>query len=129
MKVYKAQVFGQLMVTSAYIRGPRSDGHLKLLVDTGSVYTILERNILETAGYSLTSTKEFRFIVTGSKVERLPRLRLQRFNCLGKLIENYNVLSHDFPIEIGRYFDGLLGMDFLRRFPIEIKPQSYEIIL
>lgn len=125
MKVYKAQVFGQLMGTSAYIRRPQSDGHLKLLVDTGSVYTILTRNILEAVGYSPTSAKEFRFIVTGSKVERLPRLCLQQFNCLGQFIENYNVLSHDFPIEIGRYFDGLLGMDFLRQFPIEIKPQSY----
>jgi len=129
VKVYKAQVFGQLMVTSAYIRGPRSGGHLKLLVDTGSVYTILKRNILEFVGYSPTSAKEFQFIVTGSKVERLPRLRLQRFNCLGQFLENYNVLSHDFPIKIGRYVDGLLGMNFLRQFPIEIKPKSNEIIV
>jgi hypothetical protein len=94
-------------------------------VDTGSVYTILKRNILEVVGYSPTSAKEFQFIVTGSKVEKLPRLRIQRFNCLGQFLERYNVLSHDFPIEIGRYVDGLLGMNFLRQFPIEIKPQSY----
>jgi len=67
VKVYKAQVLGQLMVTSAYIRGPQSDGHLKLLVDTGSVYTILKRSILEAVGYSPKSAKEFQFIVKGEK--------------------------------------------------------------
>ena len=129
MKVYKTQTFGQLMVTSAYIRGPQRDSHLRLLVDTGSVYTILKRNLLETAGYFPTSAKEFRFIVTGSKVERLPRLCLQQFSCLGQVIESYHVLSHDFPIEIGRYVDGLLGMNFLKQFPIEIRPQSGEIVV
>ena len=73
--------------------------------------------------------QDYRWIVTGSRVERLPRVRLDRFYCLGQSLENFPVLVHTFPPGIRPYIAGLLGMDFMKQFPIEIRTQSYEIVI
>jgi len=39
------------------------------------------------------------------------------------------VLVHTFPPGIRPYIAGLLGMDFMKQFPIEIRTQSHEIVV
>jgi hypothetical protein len=49
---------------------------------------------------------------------QVPLVRLRRFHCLGKVVENFPVLCHTVPFVAS--VDGLLGMDFLRSFDIAI---------
>lgn len=52
---------------------------------------------------------------------------MSKFNCLGKLLKNFHILAHTLPF--GVYVDGLLGMDFLNNFEIEIRIKKGEIII
>ncbi len=52
MKVYKILKAGNLMMLRAYIKGPEGKAYPKLLVDTGSAYTIISHEFLEMIGCS-----------------------------------------------------------------------------
>ncbi|RKY59091.1 MAG: transcriptional regulator [Candidatus Latescibacterota bacterium] len=125
MKVYKVQMVGNLMVVRAYLRGPEAEAYPRLLVDTGSTYTIIAHELLESIGCSPALAKERRRVTTASGYEMLPVVQVQQFRCLGQSMEDTYVLAHTFPF--GTYVDGLLGMDFMRRFWLEIRPFSGEI--
>lgn len=126
MKVYKVQRLGKLMVVKARIKGQEASAYPRLLIDTGSTYTIVAHEILESIGCGPVFYKERRRIATASGYEMLPVVLVEQFNCLGQSLKNYHVLGHTLPF--GTYVDGLLGMDFLSRFEIEIKPFCGEIV-
>ena len=129
MKIYRVQCYGDLMLATAYLKGPKLDISIKLLVDIGSTYTVISEKIIRRIGVAVANVQDMRWIVTGSCEERLPRVRLERFDCLGQSLSNFPVLVHTFPRRVERHIAGLLGMDFLKQFPIEIRTQSYEIVV
>lgn len=57
----------------------------------------------------------------------MPVVIVNKMYCLGRLIENKEILAHTLPF--GTYVEGLLGMDFLSIFEIEIRPYAGEIIV
>jgi hypothetical protein len=57
----------------------------------------------------------------------VPVVVVSKIYCLGKIIENKEILAHTLPF--GTYVDGLLGMDFLSVFKIEIRPYTGEIVV
>jgi predicted aspartyl protease len=127
MKVYRTEKFGSLLVVRACLEGIEGRTYPKLLLDTGSTYTIISYEILESIGCSPTIPKRRQRIVTGSGYEIVPVVIVNKVYCLGKLIENKEILAHTLPF--GTYVDGLLGMDFLSIFKIEIRPYAGEIIV
>lgn len=119
MKTYSLERHGQLLMLKSLLEGPEGKAYTKLLLDTGSAYTIISQEILENIGCSPAVAKKRQRIITGSGYEIVPAVHLNRFHCLGKSIEDFEVLAHTLPF--GTYVDGLLGMDFLNRFEVEIK--------
>jgi len=84
---------------------------VRLLVDTGSAYTILPVEVLESIGCSPAVSIEHVRIITGSGYLIAPKVRLSWFHCLGQKVDRMTVVAHTLPI--GSLVDGLLGMDFL----------------
>ncbi len=115
------------MLSKTYVRGPKGGTNLNLLVDTGSTYTVIESEILRKIGCPPSTARDTRQIITASGRVNVPRVQVAQIHCFGQRIENYHVFAHVFPREF--YFDGLLGMDFLEGFPLEIKPYSGEIVV
>jgi hypothetical protein len=76
--------------------------------------------------YRPASANQSRQVVTASKVERLPVVKVEQFNCLGILVEGVNILAHTLPKRMP--FDGILGMDFIEQHPIELRPYHREVI-
>jgi predicted aspartyl protease len=111
----------------AFLEGPEGKAYPRLLLDTGSAYTIISQEILESIGCSPAITKKRQRIITGSGYEIVPIVCVNRFHCFGKFLEDFEVLAHTLPF--GTYVDGLLGMDFMSRFEVEIKICSGEILL
>ena len=93
---------------------------VKLIVDTGAAMTMLSWEILEGLGYNPAGTRERVRLVTVSGVEFVPRITVESFYCLGEEVRDFPVICHDLPFN---YVDGLLGMDFLRRFDVTIHPK------
>ena len=127
MKIYKVETVGELMATTVYIRGPISVAYPLLMIDIGSTYTVIRTELLEDIGYTPASATAFRQVITASRYERLPVVKVEQFNGLGTFMKDFNVLAHTIPRGIP--VDGLLGMDLLRRFPFEIRPYRDEVVL
>ena len=122
MKTYKTELHGRLLIVRSFVEGVGGKEYPKLLIDTGSVYTILSQEILEFIGCSPTTTTRKQHIVTGSGYEIVPVVSVKKFSCLGKTLNDFDILGHTLPF--GTYVDGLLGMDFLSQFDLEIRPRK-----
>jgi aspartyl protease family protein len=126
MRIYKAEKRGALLLIKAFILGSSGKAYPKLLLDTGSAYTLISQEILESIGASPALPKRTQRIITGSGYEIVPVVSVNQFHCLGNLIENFEIFAHTLPF--GAYVDGLLGMDFLNKFKAEINVYSGEIV-
>jgi predicted aspartyl protease len=113
MKTYRLANAGTLLITKAAIAGPDSIKILNLLVDTGSSYTIIPVEALESCGCSPADAKKHLRIVTGSGFVVAPVVQLNWFSTLGVKLDNFSVAAHNLPFS--GPIDGLLGMDFLRK--------------
>ena len=127
MRIYKAEKKGSLLLVRVFVEGDSGKAYPKLLLDTGSAYTLISKEILESIGCSLALAKRTQRIITGSGYEIVPVIQVNRFHCMGSLLEEFEILAHTLPI--GAYVDGLLGMDFLGRFDIEIKLFTGEMLI
>lgn len=108
-----------LIFLAMTIYGPNGSTDARVILDTGATLTMVRSGVLEAVGYDLQNLRANTTIVTGSGVEIVAELQIQKIQALDHEIENMVVLCHDLPEESG--LDGLLGLNFLRRFDIAIK--------
>jgi predicted aspartyl protease len=113
MRTYRLANAGALLITKTAIAGPEGIKVLSLLVDTGSSYTIIPVEVLESCGCSPAESKKHLRIVTGSGFIVAPVVQLNWFSTFGVKIDNFSVVAHTLPFS--GPIDGLLGMDFLRK--------------
>jgi predicted aspartyl protease len=109
---------GSLFVARAAAKGPAGTKVINLLVDTGSTYTILPVEVLESIGISPAGNKEHERIATGSGYIIAPKVTVRSFSTLGKEFRRVVVIAHTLPF--GGPIDGLLGMDILCRLKAKI---------
>ncbi|WP_373536076.1 TIGR02281 family clan AA aspartic protease [Microcoleus sp.] len=128
-KAYRLLRHGRnLLAVQATIGGNNGDAteyRVRLLVDTGASYTILPVKTLEDLGYDTRNPLRRQEIFTGQGRIYVPVINVSWFNCVGQLIENFDVFAHDIPPNIR--LDGLLGMDFFTRFQTVISVCNAEI--
>ncbi len=127
MKVYRLEKHGSLLMTRAFVEGQSGKAYPKLLIDTGSTYTILSQEMLESIGSSPATATQRQRIITGSGYQIAPVVLLNSFSCFGKFLKDFYILGHTLPF--GVYVDGLLGMDFLGKFDMEIRTKSGELVI
>jgi predicted aspartyl protease len=68
---------GSLFVARAAVTGPAGTKVIKLLVDTGSTYTVLPVEVLESIGVSPAESKLHERIATGSGYIIAPKVTLE----------------------------------------------------
>ncbi len=108
-----------LIFLNATVHGPLGARTARLALDTGATTTMIRPGILAAIGYDYSSLKPSMQIITGSGVEIVRELAVRKIQAFDQTLENLTVLCHDLPEESG--IDGLLGLNFLRLFDIEIK--------
>lgn len=111
MKQYRLEKVGNLFLTKAAVKGPEGTKVVRLLVDTGSTYTILPVEVLEAVGCSPTESHEHVKIITGSGTIIAPKVDVIWFQSFGQKISKFEAVAHTLPFS--GPIDGLLGMDFL----------------
>ncbi|MEG4587670.1 retropepsin-like aspartic protease [Microcoleus sp. MOSTC5] len=127
-KVYRLLRYGQNLLAVPATVGSREGGdfvRVRLLVDTGSSFTILPVQVLQNLGYDTRNPLRRQELVTGQGRIYVPVINVSWFNCVGQLIENFDVFAHDIPPNLR--IDGLLGMDFPTRFQAVISVGDAEI--
>lgn len=107
-----------LVIVRAELFGPSGTALLRLALDTGATSTLSSVGPLASVGYDPSLVSDRVQVTTGSGVEYVPRVHLTRFRALGRDSVSFPVLSHTLPPSAG--IDGLIGLDFLRGWRLEI---------
>jgi predicted aspartyl protease len=118
---------GLLFVRAAVGDGVASPVIARLLVDTGSSFTVLSKRILQSASCEISSPQRLISITAASGVVRVPRLKVPLFNALGRSQMNWDIVALDLPSSAG--FDGLLGIDFLELCGVVIDVKRSRIVI
>ena len=128
-KIYRLSRYGiNLLKANAVVSSFNKKRYqqISLLLDTGSSFTILPRQILENLGYNLSQPIRYQAITTGKgNTPPLPVIKVVWLNCLGQLMENFEVIVYDIPKNL--QVNGLLGMDFLTQTKAVILLDSGEV--
>lgn len=101
-----------LVIVRAELTGSCGNGVVRLALDTGATGTLINAGILVAIGYDPTLALGRVQVTTGSGVEFLPRVTLDKIKALGHERADFPVLCHTLPPSAG--VDGLLGLDFCR---------------
>ncbi len=112
MTRYPLERVGSLLLTKAAVSGPAGVKVIRLLIDTGSVYTVLPVEVLESIGCSPAVSPDHVRLVTGSGYIIAAQVQVVWLQCLGRKVDQMVVVAHTLPF--GSLADGLLGIDFLR---------------
>ncbi|MEG4808022.1 retropepsin-like aspartic protease [Microcoleus sp. F8-D3] len=125
-RLYRCSRYGNLLVLKAAASSTSNTvRQFRLLVDTGSTYTVLRVNILEALGCDIQNPlRRIRTSAGGSIVEA-PVVAVPWFNCLGERLENFPIVAYTLPATT--FVDGLLGMDFLAPMQAVIYAKEGEI--
>ena len=106
------------VIVTARIQGPLGEGNADLMLDTGASYSMLSYIVLRALRYEPDASMERLTMITASRSESVPVIRVRRFQSLGIERLNFPVLCHNLPA--GLHVDGLLGLDFVRRYRLSL---------
>lgn len=101
-----------LIIVRAELWGPTGSVVLRFALDTGATSTVINIGLLVAVGYDPALAPERIQITTGSGVEFVPRVTVDRLSALGQEQSGFPALGHTLPPSAG--VDGLLGLDFFR---------------
>ncbi len=110
-----------LIVIPSRIYGVDRDTIARLALDTGATGSMINWDIAVLLGYNPALSEERIRITTGSGIEFVPQIRIEKIEIPGRFVENFPILCHTLPP--GATIDGLLGLDFFRgvRLIIDLK--------
>ncbi len=106
-----------LIIIRAVVKN-KDERMLRFALDTGCSRTIIPFEAAEAIGCDPGGSSRRTRIITGSGIEITPIVKLKSIRALGRTVSNLEVACHDLPEE--GFVDGLLGLDFLRKFKITI---------
>lgn len=101
-----------LIVVPTRIWGKSGDAIVQLALDTGATGSMVNWDILVFLGYDPAIVPERIQMTTGSGIEFVPRIVVQKIQALGQEHQNFPVLCHTLPPS--STVDGVLGLDFFR---------------
>ncbi len=116
-----------LIVVPAELWGRTGRAVVRLALDTGATSTIVNVGILVAIGCDPALVPDRIQVTTGSGVEFVPRVTLDRTVALGQERSGFPVLAHTLPPSAG--VDGLLGLDFLRGQSVTIDLRNGRVTL
>lgn len=102
-------------VTSSDFRNTR------LVFDTGASITSISPDSILGLGYDLSNPKYEQPSITASGTIESKVITLSKLSAIGEIIENIDVAIQEFPEELTTWgIHGLLGLDFLKHFDVNI---------
>jgi len=116
-----------LVTLFARIEGPIGFSYAWLALDTGATTTMINTAKLVSIGYDPASSHDRVEVTTGSGIEFVPRLTVQKIQALGQERESFPLIAHTLPPSAS--VDGLLGLDFFRGRELRINFRRGQIVL
>lgn len=110
----------ELIVLQLTVDGINRNSYRNVLValDTGASDTSIPTKVASDLGYDLSNPKHLVRLTTGGGTVPAKIITVRRLTAIGETVENIDVLCHDLPEE--STIDGVLGLNFLRHFDVNI---------
>jgi len=115
---------GDLIGVDAVVVGPTGRAKVQLILDTGAVMTTVVPNVADSIGYSSALRVAWTVTRTAAAEERGYIVRSE-VSTLGFTVPDLRIVIAD----LGYGIEGVLGMDFLRLFNLEIRPAERRILV
>jgi predicted aspartyl protease len=116
----------ELIIVDAEISGPVAATEARLVLDTGAAATTLVPEVIVRIGYTQRDSYKKARVHTAVGEEHGYWIHVVEFTVLG-------VTTPDFALAVfplgHQDVDGLVGMNFLRHFNLEIRPAERRILL
>ena len=87
-----------------------------VVLDTGASTTMIPTKVAADLGYDISNPNQQ--IITASGIVLAKRITVRKLTAIGETLENIDVVCHDLPE--GSIIEGLLGLNFLRHFNVNI---------
>lgn len=116
-----------LIVVPTRVHGQAGDAIIQLALDTGATGSVINWDILVLLGYDPAALPGRVQMTTGSGVEFVPRIAVQRIEALGQERGSFPVLCHTLPPS--STVDGVLGLDFFRGWCLKVDFRSGAVTL
>jgi predicted aspartyl protease len=117
----------ELILVEAEVVGPTGrTTEARLVLDTGAAATTLTPRVLEKVGYTRRDGFKRAKVHTAIGEEHGYWIRVAEFTVLGVATPNFALTV--FPLG-HKDIDGLVGMNFLRHFNVEIRPADRQIVV
>ncbi len=114
-----------VIIVNASIKGKYK---LKLALDTAATHTTIDSNVLYFSGYELKVSKGSLNIETANGIVKVERFDVEQLECLGIIKDCFEVQVYDFLSHgITSNYDGVIGLDFLKKHKICINFNKNEI--
>jgi predicted aspartyl protease len=120
MKITRYDPAANLIIVSARLWGPTGKVKLKLALDTAASLTVIVPEVIDGLGYSPRDGEQITTISSAIGKEPGYTTRVSRFWTLGFSVNDFRVHVHDLGDNVG--IDGLIGLNFLREFNVELRP-------
>lgn len=101
-----------LIVVPTRLWGLAGDIVVRLALDTGATGSVVNWDVVVLLGYDPAIVPERIQMTTGSGVEFVPRIVIEKIEALGQKRRDFPVLCHTLPPSAT--VDGVLGLDFFR---------------
>lgn len=115
---------GDLIGVDAVVVGPTGSAEVKLILDTAAVMTTIVPSVAESVGYSEALRVAWSVTRTAAAEERGYIVQAE-VSTLGFTRPNHRVVVAD----LGYGIDGVLGINFLRHFNVEIRFADQRILV
>ena len=106
-------IFLRLKISSINVDTIRD---ILVALDTGASTTMIPPEVATDLGYDISNPNES--MITASGIVLTKRITVRKLIAAGETVENIDVLCHDLPE--GSIIEGLLGLNFLRHFDVNI---------
>jgi len=116
-----------LIVVPTKIWGPKGDSILRLALDTGATRSLVNWDVTVLLGYDPAIVSERIQMTTGSGVEYVPSISVEKIESLGHKRMNFPILCHTLPPSAT--VDGILGLDFFRGYRLIIDLKTGLLII
>lgn len=115
--------YGGVLLVPVRVQGQRAE----FLVDTGAAYTALSRDLVNLLGITIDPQRTVAIAPVQGATMRVPLITIADLRVGGFRMANIEALVVEFPRELK--LDGVLGMNFLKRFRITIEVETRTLVL
>ena len=94
------------------MHGPNGVSKLRMMVDTGSSYTVVDPKLLARMGFDPVAQPRSLTFASATQIVHAPVITVDGLSAFGITRRNFDVVGHALPPTVA--VDGLLGLSFFR---------------